>query len=86
MPKRTPPAGDVINGMLIPGRTAIGICFRGVQRNKKVYGEDAEMFRPERWLPGAVEPEQRRRMEQCVDTIFMHGQFLSGRACILALI
>ena len=75
MPKQTSSAGDIINGMFILGRTAIGISFRGVQRNREVYGDDAEMFRPERWLPGAVEPEQRRRMEQCVDTVLMHGRF-----------
>lgn len=73
--KQTPPEGDTINGMFVPGGTAIGVAFRGVQRNKHIYGEDADVFRPERWLPGAVDPAQRRRMDQSVDTIFMHGRF-----------
>jgi cytochrome P450 len=75
VPKQTPPEGDFINGMFIPGGTAIGTSFFGIQRNKTVYGDDADVFRPERWLPGAVDPERRKRMDQSVDTVFMHGRF-----------
>jgi cytochrome P450 len=75
LPKQTPPEGDVIDGKFIPGGTAIGVAFYALQRNKKVYGDDADVFRPERWLPGAVEPDQRKKMDQSVDTIFMHGRF-----------
>jgi cytochrome P450 len=75
LPKQTPPEGDTINGMFIPGETAIGISFYGIQRNKNVYGDDVDVFRPERWLSGAVDPDQRKKMDQSVDTIFMHGRF-----------
>jgi cytochrome P450 len=75
VPKQIPPEGDMINGMFIPCGTAIGVSFLGVQRNKNVYGDDADVFRPERWLPGAVDPDQRKKMDQSVDTVFMHGRF-----------
>jgi cytochrome P450 len=74
-PRDTPPEGDVINGIPVPGGTAIGMSFYGIQRNKKVYGDDADVFRPERWLPGAVDPDMRKKMDQSVDTIFMYGRF-----------
>ena len=40
--------GDVI----IPAGVCVFPCIYLTQRNKKVYGDDAEEYRPERWLEG----------------------------------
>jgi cytochrome P450 len=59
MSKVVPPEGDTVNGVFIPDGTEIGECFWGVQRNKEIYGEDAMLFRPERWLEAEGESWRR---------------------------
>ncbi|KAF8914656.1 cytochrome P450 [Mucidula mucida] len=39
-----------IKGMAIPKGTFIHICIRNINTSKDLRGEDAETFRPERWL------------------------------------
>jgi cytochrome P450 len=45
-----PAGGKVIDGHFVPAGTEITSQSYVVQRNKELYGEDAELFRPERWL------------------------------------
>lgn len=45
-----PTAGKVIDGHFIPGGTEITSHAYTVQRDKAFYGDDAEEFKPERWL------------------------------------
>ncbi|KAL8808021.1 MAG: hypothetical protein Q9182_000299 [Xanthomendoza sp. 2 TL-2023] len=45
----TPPEGDYIHGYRIPPGTSIGFNSWGTQRDA-VYGDDPNVFRPERWL------------------------------------
>lgn len=71
--KRVPANGDSIGGYFIPGGTEIGQGFQGVGRSKAVWGDDADVFRPERWL-GCGE-EELRRMTAAVDTHFGHGKY-----------
>lgn len=49
LPKEVPKAGTVINGYFIPGGTSVGISQWAVTRNKEIFGDDVEVFRPERW-------------------------------------
>jgi len=42
-----------------------------LSRNKDIYGEDADLFRPERWL----EDEKRARALEKYDTFFGAGTF-----------
>jgi cytochrome P450 len=46
----TPKGGKVIDGHYIPEGTEITSHAYAMQRNKQLYGEDAEQFKPERWL------------------------------------
>ncbi len=55
----------------IPCGTEIGECFWGVQRNKKVYGEDAVLFRPERWLE--AEGEKLEKMKKTIQLAWDMG-------------
>jgi len=39
------------------------------------FGEDVDIFRPERWLEADAEPDRRRKMEKTVDIIFGSGRW-----------
>ncbi|PTB68170.1 cytochrome P450 [Trichoderma citrinoviride] len=71
--KTVPPEGDLINGYFVPGGTEIGQGFHGVGRAKAVWGADADVFRPERWL--RAEGVGLRKMTNAVDTHFGHGKY-----------
>ena len=74
MLKDAPPEGDYLDdGTFIPGSTAIGFCSWAVHRNKAVFGPDAKVYRPERWLEAP--PEQLARMERTHDISFGYGKF-----------
>ncbi|OCL05628.1 cytochrome P450 [Glonium stellatum] len=57
--KVVPPEGDTVEidgkKMYLPGGTNVGYCAWGIHRNKDVFGEDADVFRPERWLEASGE-------------------------------
>lgn len=71
--KIVPPEGDTIDGKFIPGGTQIGSNVMAIHRSKKIYGPDAEIYRPERWFE--AEGEQLARMNSTVDLIFHYGKF-----------
>ncbi|KAK2035689.1 cytochrome P450 [Colletotrichum somersetense] len=50
--ERSVPKGGLTlpDGRFIPAGTAVGMNPYVLGRNKEVYGEDADVFRPERWL------------------------------------
>lgn len=71
--KQVPEGGDLINGYHVPEGTQVGQGFYGVGRSKLVWGGDAEVFRPERWL--LAEGDELKRMIATVDTTFGHGKY-----------
>lgn len=73
MTKIAPPEGDNWKGIRIPGGTCIGYNAFGLSRNRDVWGHDADVFRPERWLEGTA--EELRAMESVLDMVFGHGRF-----------
>lgn len=73
MEKEVPAGGEVFNGEYLPARTRIGYCAFGLQRRRDVYGEDAEIFRPERWLEATE--EQLQKMNKLHSLIFGYGRF-----------
>lgn len=72
--KQVPPEGDVIDGKFIPGGTQIGQSPFGVYHSKKIFGEDASLFLPERWIE--AEPEKAAEMASVVDLVFSTGKYL----------
>lgn len=67
---------DVLpDGRVIPARTIIALSLRTILRDPDVFGEDAEIFRPDRWLEDVSE-EQRRKMDQAHELIFGSGRFI----------
>lgn len=74
MQRHPPKEGLFLCNTYIPAGYRVGINPAVVQFDKTVFGEDAEAFRPERWLEAG---EQRvRRMEKAM-MVFSQG----ARAC-----
>jgi cytochrome P450 len=71
--KRVPPGGDVISGLFVPGGTEVGQGFFAIGRSVAVWGDDADIFRPERWLE--ADDERLRVMNAAVDTHFGAGKY-----------
>jgi cytochrome P450 len=68
-PRLVPKGGITIEGHFLPEGTEVGINSWCIARNPMIYGEDAEYFRPERWL----ESEQQTKYYERVDISFGSG-------------
>ncbi|RFU32253.1 hypothetical protein B7463_g4057, partial [Scytalidium lignicola] len=60
--RHVPPGGATICGKYLPAGTIVGIHPWVVARDKLVYGEDADTFRPERWIE--ADKEKLKVMER----------------------
>ena len=56
--RHTPEGGLVIDGKFIPANTPIGMSPLAQNRDKKVWGEDANEFKSERWLESEAKARQ----------------------------
>ncbi len=73
MPKVVPKGGDIFNGIKVPEGAEIGYCGWGVHHNKEIFGDDADMFRPERWIE--AEGERLNTMKATVEMVFKFGKW-----------
>ena len=79
--KEVPPQGDTLDdGRFVPGGTRIAPSIWALTRRADVFGDDVDVFRPERWLPGrdadlASEEERIATMRRTVDLIFGYGRW-----------
>ncbi|KAK4442519.1 Pisatin demethylase [Podospora aff. communis PSN243] len=88
--KEVPPGGDTIDGKFVPAGTRVAADFVTFPRLKHIFGEDADVFRPERWLPpswkvggppldecewGEGGRERVAEMRRTVDLVFGYGRF-----------
>lgn len=62
-----PPEGAELDGEHYPGGVAIAVNGWVLHRDKDVFGQDAEEFRPERWLE---DEERAKRMERYMFQVF----------------
>ncbi|KAI1428439.1 cytochrome P450 [Xylaria sp. FL1777] len=75
MERLVPAGGATIAGMYFPEGTTVGCLPAAIHLNKDIFGDDVEVFRPERWLTN--DQEQLRVMEAA------HMGFSRGRrSCI----
>jgi hypothetical protein len=73
-PKVVPQGGDVIKGKFIPAGTAIGMNTSALLRSTSLFGDDAEIFRPERFTEASE--ATRAEMERNVEMVFGHGRYM----------
>ncbi|KAH8682719.1 cytochrome P450 [Xylariales sp. PMI_506] len=71
--KQVPKGGDCLNGYFVPEGTQVGTNFFGVTRSKAIFGEDADVFRPERWLESTG--DHLKSMNAAVDLEFGYGMY-----------
>ena len=78
LPKTVPAEGDTfeLDGkqVFLPGGTNIGYCAWGMHHRKDIFGEDAKIFRPERWLE-ETDGNQLNRMQRTFDLMFGYGKY-----------
>jgi cytochrome P450 len=72
--KQVPPEGDTIDGKFVPGGTNIAQNTWSLMRNKSIFGDDADVFRPERWL--GITSEKRTEMERVTELLFGYGRWM----------
>ncbi|KAI1754043.1 cytochrome P450 [Xylaria castorea] len=72
-PKRVPDSGDTLCGTFLPAGTDVYVNYHSMMRSKEVFGEDADSFRPERFLSGGPNVAQ---MVKAVELAFGNGRFM----------
>lgn len=82
-----PKGGMEIAGHFVPGGTIVGCSAWLIHLDRGVFGEDAEVYRPERWLADeeAMKTEagrdaEERRIKEMNGTMFQFG--MGSRTCI----
>lgn len=74
----TPPQGATICGQYVPGGTVVGCNAWVLHQNKDVFGHDAEVYRPERWIESeGADPARLSKMRQ---SMFQFGA--GSRTCV----
>lgn len=77
-----PPQGAEIAGHFIPGGTIVGCSAWVMHRNKEVFGDDVDVFRPERWLVDETKDkdQEEARIKEMTGTMLQFG--MGSRTCI----
>lgn len=81
MPKKVPAGGDsfIVEGKqyFFPGGTSICYNVQALHRRKDIFGEDANEFRPERWLVEESEANKEKiaEMTRTTEMIFGYGKY-----------
>lgn len=72
-PKKVPAGGDTICGKFVPEGTDIFVNLWSMLHNKEVFGPDADVFRPERFLE--CSDEKKLELMRKIDLAFGHGRW-----------
>lgn len=73
-PKAVPAGGDTLCGKFVPEGVAIGMNTSAMLASTKLFGEDANVFRPERFLE--VDEAKKAEMQRNVELIFGTGRWM----------
>ncbi|KAI0534562.1 cytochrome P450 [Xylaria digitata] len=71
--KQVPAEGDTFDGRFLLCGMRLAVNILSIQRSKDVFGPDADVFRPERWLEAS--DKKHREMSQTVDQVFGWGRW-----------
>ncbi|KAH7551109.1 cytochrome P450 [Bipolaris maydis] len=72
--KSVPAGGEMLNGVFLPGGTAISRNIYGLMMSRNIFGQDVETYRPERFLDCDV--TTRAEMERIVEFAFGYGRWV----------
>jgi len=72
--KRAPPGGETFKGVYYPEGSEVAVCDDALCRNTAIFGQDAHLFRPDRWI--VADSETRVKYRQTVDVVFGSGRFM----------
>lgn len=76
LPRVAPQEGDSVEignrTVFIPGGTRVLASTWSITRNIEIFGEDADIFRPERWI--GLDASKNARMQKVADLIFGFGK------------
>lgn len=61
--RHVPPEGAVLCGKYLPGGTNVSMTAPVVHHDRTIFGDDAESFRPERWLE--TDEVRLKQMDRC---------------------
>ncbi|KAF2174256.1 hypothetical protein M409DRAFT_16520 [Zasmidium cellare ATCC 36951] len=78
--RKVPPEGDTINGLFVPGGTKIGWSGHAIHHDEDLFGPDADIFRPERWIlcedgGDCDSPSKLTQMNRVSELQFSYGRF-----------
>ncbi|KAL1866737.1 hypothetical protein Daus18300_006681 [Diaporthe australafricana] len=93
LPREAPEAGITIAGHYIPPGATLGMSPMAHNRSKEIFGDDADEWRPQRWLPTgelvegkATKSERQRRMDKYNVTVsgtcILKHNFLLSCLCL----
>jgi cytochrome P450 len=75
--KQVPQGGAHLHGYFLPEGTQVKINTMFMTRDETVFGPDAGVFNPDRWIEAAAkDPERYGEMSAVVDLVFGHGKYL----------
>lgn len=72
-PRTVGPEGDHYDSFYLPPGTEVGMAAWSVYRHNPVYGKDAAIFRPDRWID--ANPERLAKMQKEHELCFMYGTY-----------
>ncbi|KAK3388471.1 cytochrome P450 [Sordaria brevicollis] len=77
MPKIVPKGGLTVHGYFVPEGTQMAVNIMHICRDKEVFGEDAHIFNPDRWIAAHREDKEGRYAKMCrtADLIFGNGKY-----------
>ncbi|KAG8165682.1 hypothetical protein KVR01_004234 [Diaporthe batatas] len=64
LPRRVPLGGMAVHGLAVPAGTTVGCNPVSLHRSREIFGEDADEFRPERWLVGGSGSGSNQKQDQ----------------------
>jgi cytochrome P450 len=74
-----PPEGATICDVDLPGGTVVSMTASVIHIDKSVFGEDADRFRPERWIDAS--PEQLKLMDRSFLAVSCPQHSTHGGTC-----
>ena len=76
--KIAPQGGETVNGVFLPGGVEVAVSQVATHRRKDVYGDDANVFWPDRWIDAGKLDDGGKKlntMERTLELVFGNGRF-----------